>query len=207
MRAPDRRTSVAIVALVVVVLVALVINRATGTKQAGLPSSPQRAALVAAAHLTDCPVPTGGGKVAGGLPSLTLPCLGAGPKVNLAKLRGPLVVNIWAGPCPPCKAEAPMIQRFYAAAAGQVGVLGVVDAAYPDTADDALDAARGLGLRYPSVFDAHGDLVDRVRTVGIPVSLLVAADGTVAYTKIGQLTTAAQLAALVKQYLGVSVET
>lgn len=206
MTAPNRRTWVTIVGLVVVVVVAVAINRSTASKRAATPSSPQHATLVARANLAGCPATTGGGRVAGGLPSLRLPCLGNGPAVDLAKLRGPLVINVWAGPCPPCKAEAPLIQSFYASAQGKVGVLGVVDGAYPDTSDDALDAARGLGLRYPSVFDLHGDLVDEVHMVGIPVSLLVATDGTVAYTKIGQLQ-AGQLVQLVEQYLGVSVST
>ena len=100
--------------------------------------------------------------------------------------------------------EAPLIQQFNAAAAGRVGVLGVVDGAYPDTPDDALDASRGLGLHYPSLFDEHGKLVELVRASGIPMTLLVDAQGKVVFTQPGQLK-AGQLAQLTKQYLGIDV--
>ena len=36
-----------------------------------------------------------GGTASGGLPDVTLPCLGGGRPVDLATLRGPLVVNLW----------------------------------------------------------------------------------------------------------------
>lgn len=202
-RGPSRRTWIAVGVVVVLVAAALAVNRAVSHHSAA--TSPVTASLIAKADLADCPSVSAGSAVAGGLPSLTLPCLGSGPKVDLAKLRGPLVVNVWAGPCPPCKVEAPFVQQFYAAAAGKVGVLGVVDGAYPDTRDDALDASRGLGLHYPSVFDATGKILQHVHTPGIPVSLFVRADGTLAYTKIGQVGSAAQLAQYVHQYLGVDV--
>lgn len=205
MNKQTKRSWLAIGVVVVLIGVAFGVNRATaGGNDA---SSRQHKQQVALANLPDCPATTGAAKVDGGLPSLTLPCLGNGPKVDLAKLRGPIVLNIWAGPCPPCKAEAPLVQRFYAAAAGEVGVLGVVDGAYPaETWDDALNASHGLGLHYPSVFDAHGKLVEQVRASGIPITLLVGADGTIVHTKIGQLKDG-ELAQLVKQYLMIDVNT
>ena len=202
MNAQNKRSWIAVGVVVVLIAAAFAVNRATEKK--GDAASRASTSMIAKANLPDCPATTGTGKVDGGLPALTLPCLGDGPKVDLAKLRGPVVVNIWAGPCPPCKLEAPLIQQFNAAAAGKVGVLGVVDGAYPDTPDDALDASRGLGLRYPSLFDEHGKLVEMVRASGIPMTLLVDAQGKVVFTQPGQLK-AGQLAQLTKQYLGIDV--
>jgi cytochrome c biogenesis protein CcmG, thiol:disulfide interchange protein DsbE len=189
-------------AIAVLMVVALVINRTT-TKHAA--ASPLRASLIAKAQLPDCPATTGAGAVANGLPSLTLPCLANGPNVDLAKLRGPLVVNIWAGTCTECRVEAPQYQAFAAAARGKVAVLGVVDGTYPgESWDDALDASRGLHLGFPSVWDAHGTLVQEVRSIGIPVSLFVAADGKVTGRRLGNVRPG-ELQKLVKQYLGVDV--
>ena len=45
--------------------------------------------------------------VDGGLPDVTLPCLGGGRDVRLAGLRGrPMMINIWAQWCEPCRAES-----------------------------------------------------------------------------------------------------
>src|SRR5665213_761717 len=139
----------------VLLVVALLVNRATAKHAT---SSPVHASLVAAAGLADCPTTTGTSAVKNGLPSLTFPCLAQGPKVTLAKLRGPALLNIWAGPCEDCKIEAPLLRSFAVAARGRVAVLGVVDGAYngSETWDDALDAAHGLTLGYPSVWAAKG---------------------------------------------------
>ena len=198
-----RRTGLTTAGVGVLLVVALLVNRSTAKHTA---SSPLRASLVAAAGLSDCPTTTGSGAVTGGLPALTFPCLAQGPKVALSKLRGPAVVNIWAGPCEDCKIEAPLLRAFAVAARGRVPVLGVVDGAYngSETWDDALDAAHGLKLGYPSVWDAHGDLVQWTRAIGIPVSLFVRADGTVAYREVGRVA-AGELEKLTSQYLGIDV--
>ena len=47
------------------------------------------------AGIEDC-VPGTGNHVDGGLPDVTLPCLGGGPDVDLSTLRGPMLVSLWA---------------------------------------------------------------------------------------------------------------
>src|SRR5262245_24010299 len=44
-----------------------------------------------------------GDRAGGGLPELTLSCLGGGRDVDLDTLRGPMVVNLWASNCGPCR--------------------------------------------------------------------------------------------------------
>jgi cytochrome c biogenesis protein CcmG/thiol:disulfide interchange protein DsbE len=89
--ASKRRAWLAVAGMGGLLVLALVINRATA-RHAN--SSPLRASLIAQAKLPDCPTTTAAGKISNGLPSLTLPCLANGPRVELAKLRGPLVVNV-----------------------------------------------------------------------------------------------------------------
>ncbi len=197
------RAWVTALGVVVLVVIALLVNKATAKHNA---ATPLRASLIAAAHLPDCPVAAGTGTVTDGLPAYTFPCLGNGPKVDLAKLRGPLLVNVWAGPCTECKVEAPQLRSFATAAQGKVAVLGIVDGAYngSETWDDALDASRGLGLAYPSVWDANGKFVQYLRVPGIPVSIFINAAGAIVHAKIGVLARG-ELAQLSAKYLGVTV--
>jgi cytochrome c biogenesis protein CcmG/thiol:disulfide interchange protein DsbE len=200
-----RRLFLTVLAVVVLLVAGFVVRSETSSSKAAA-VSPERAALITAAALPDCPAATGSRAASGTyLPALTLPCLGNGPSVDLAKLTGPLVVNIWAGTCTECRVEAPFVRAFAAAAQGRVGVLGVVDGTYPSESwDDALDASRGLGLKYPSVFDAKGQVVQDVRAIGIPVSLLIRPNGTVAYEKVG-VVASGELQKLVQRYLGIDI--
>jgi cytochrome c biogenesis protein CcmG, thiol:disulfide interchange protein DsbE len=202
-RGVKRRAWLTAAGIVVVVGAAVLINRATA-RHAN--AGPLRASLIAEAKLPDCPAAAGTGPVADGLPSFTFPCLATGPTVDLARLRGPLVVNVWAGPCTECRVEAPQLRAFATAATGKVAVLGIVDGAYngTETWDDALDASRGLGITYPSVWDGSGKFVNFLRAPGIPVSLFVKADGTVAHVKLG-VVAPGELQQLTQQYLGVTV--
>jgi thiol-disulfide isomerase/thioredoxin len=189
---------------VIVVVTALVLSGCSAatmsTKRTALTEQ-----LATAAALAPCTASTNAPKVQGGLPNLTLPCLGDGPAVRLSGLRGkPLLVNVWAGPCLPCQREAPEIQKVYAAAGDRLEVLGIVYGPYPESIDDALDASRGLGLHYPSVFDADGKIRDSIRSAGIPFTVFVAADGTIAYVQRGEILSG-ELPGMVERYLGVKL--
>lgn len=157
------------------------------------------------AGIVDCPKASpDAAPVAGGLPPVVLPCLGSDRTLDLSLLRGrPLVINLWAEWCPPCKKEAPVLASFAERAAGKVLVVGV-DSSDPKPAA-ALAFAKASGWTYPQVADVNGLLGDRLGIAGIPVTLLVGADGVVVYRITGGVASVDQLATAVHERLGVAL--
>lgn len=148
----------------------------------------------------------GGGAepVADGLPEVTLPCLGGGPAVDLSSLRGPLVVNLWAGWCAPCREELPIYQAFHEKYAGRVPVLGID---YNDTQPGAaLELVQQTGVTFPLLADPQTALdgADPLpRIPGLPMLVLVDESGEVEHFEFVQITSLRQLEDLVVEHLGV----
>jgi thiol-disulfide isomerase/thioredoxin len=162
------------------------------------------AATLARARLAPCPASTSAAAVPGGLPALTLPCLGAGPAVNLAGLRGTaLVVTLWAQYCGPCRDELPLFAQAAARAGERVRFLGI------DLLEPRPDAAVGLladsGVHFPSVRDDTGATRASLKWVGPPTTVFVRPDGTIAWTQIGQVPDLPTLLSLISTHLGVAV--
>ena len=160
--------------------------------------------LKAEAGVADC-VPGTAEPVDDGLPDVTLPCLGGGPDVNPATLRGPLVVNLWASFCGPCRTELPIYQRFHEKYDGRVGVLGID---YNDTqAQQALSLIKDTGVTYPLLADPATEMAGKgafQRILGLPVLALVDANGDVVFQAPLEIKTLKQLEDLVAEHLGVS---
>lgn len=131
------------------------------------------------------------------LPDITLAPLGKGDPVDLGSLKGPMVVNLWASWCGPCRDELPDYQAFAQKYAGKVDVLGVD---FQETREDkAEELVRETGVTYPLVKDPDG----RLRAIGLPKLVLVDAQGKVAYQEYVKITSVAQLERLVQEHLGV----
>lgn len=123
-----------------------------------------------------------------GLPALRLPCLAGGPDVSLAALgTRPVLVNLWASWCAPCREEMPLIEDAYARSGDRIGFLGVNTEDPPSAAASLL---ADLDVTFAHVVDQEGRLLTELGLPGLPVTLAVASDGRVIDRQVGQLTVA-----------------
>jgi thiol-disulfide isomerase/thioredoxin len=133
------------------------------------------------------------------LPDVTLSSLTGGAAVDLGELRGPVVVNLWAQWCEPCKRELPVYQEFFAAHGTTVPVLGV------DWQDTQPDPARQLaadsGVTYPLVVDSEPE----IRANALPRLILLDGSGRIAHQEYVEIKTVEQLEELVAKHLGVTL--
>lgn len=133
----------------------------------------------------------GGGE---GLPALRLPCLVGGQDVSLDDLGDrPVLLNLWASWCAPCREEMPLLQMAYERHGDRIGVLGVIT---EDTRSAAASLLADLGVTYAHLEDPDKKLLTEVAAPGLPITLAVAADGAILDRQIGQ-TSAARLDELV----------
>jgi cytochrome c biogenesis protein CcmG/thiol:disulfide interchange protein DsbE len=185
--------------------VALVGCTSSGSSSQPAPSrsvDPDYGRLVARAHLSPCPASTATPLASDALPNLTLPCLGDGPAVHVAGLRGkPTVVNIWASWCENCQREDPYFAQVAHDLGGSVRFLGVDT---DDSSSSALDFLAHVSIHYPSVVDADKQFLLGVGgSLGPPVTVYVGANGEIVHKKYGEYRSAADLRADIAQYLGV----
>jgi len=97
--------------------------------------------------------------------------------VRLAGLRGPMVVNLFAQWCGPCRSELPYYQELHAKGRGTVKVLGID---YLDTQPaKALQLVDQTGVTYPLVADPSGALRRDLRVHGLPGIVLLDRNGRV----------------------------
>jgi cytochrome c biogenesis protein CcmG/thiol:disulfide interchange protein DsbE len=180
---------------------ALVFAAALSGCTAGTGTAASPATTSAASTLAPCPEQAAA-KAQGAqvLPALSFDCPGGG-SLDLGRAPGvPTVINLWGSWCTPCREELPLMQQFADAAAGQVRVVGVIS---KDGRPQAESFAADAGVTFPSAFDADGALMTDLGLNGLPYTYLVDADGGLAYTQVGPITSVDELRGLVTEHLGV----
>ena len=106
-----------------------------------------------------------------------------GSTLNLKNYRGrPTVMVFWASWCGPCRKEAPDIVRVSKSYGNQVNIVGI-NAGEP--IDVAKRAAVQMGITWPVVMDAAGSLQAKYNVTGIPLVLVLDADGRVRHRNNG----------------------
>lgn len=103
----------------------------------------------------------------------------------MRQLRGtPVVVNIWASWCGPCRAEAPELRMVAERYGDRVQFIGVdiLDARGP-----AREFILEFGWPYPSLFDPRGEIRDQLGYFGQPVTVFFDAGGNKVSEWIGTI--------------------
>ena len=117
---------------------------------------------------------------------------------ELRELRGhPVVVNLWASWCGPCRHELPFFQRQAVKRGSQIAFLGV-------NSNDSAEAARRLAaeypMPYPSFVDPRLNVAGGYGARGLPVTAFYDARGKRVLVHQGGFTSEAQLAAEINRY-------
>jgi thiol-disulfide isomerase/thioredoxin len=125
-------------------------------------------------------------------PALTL-AFSTGQSATLESMRGQVVVlNFWAAWCDPCVAEMPAFQAVHAENIEKVRIIGINLKTDQDEAAATLLSTTGVTYEIAkdmggaSIF--HGGIEDAFGATGpYPMTIIIAADGTVNAVKFGAL--------------------
>ena len=101
--------------------------------------------------------------------------------VAVSDLQGqPVVLNFWAGLCPPCRAEMPEFQAFADEYEGRATLVGVdLGQSFAlGSEEDAIALLQELGVTYPAGAPDDENLARELSVLGLPATFFVAADGS-----------------------------
>ncbi len=112
----------------------------------------------------------------------------SGDSVSLALLRGkPVLLNVWATWCLPCKEEIPYLESLHGKHGAQgLQIVGVsVDARGDES--KITDFARDFRMTYPIWRDPDERVNTRFLALGVPSTYLIDRDGILRWKHLGTL--------------------
>ena len=109
---------------------------------------------------------------------------------NLARLEGkPMVLNFWAGLCPPCRAEMPQFQLFYEEFKEEIQLVGVDIGIFTGLGSHAgaEELLRELGVTYPAGWTDDGSVPRKYGVTAMPTTVFISSDGTIVEKSVGAI--------------------
>lgn len=99
----------------------------------------------------------------------------------------PVVLNFFAGLCPPCRAEMPAFQKVADELGGQFVLVGVDIGPFIGLGsnEDGRKLLADLGIRYPAVRAVDASAMRQYRVVSMPTTIFFRPDGSVAERHAG----------------------
>ncbi len=116
-------------------------------------------------------------------PGISLPALDGGGTVTLDDRDRPVILNFWASWCEPCTREMPALVEF-ATVHPELDVIGV---AVNDRPADSRRFAEEIGIPFELAVDRGGDVAADFNVQGLPVTVVIDADGRVASVFPGEI--------------------
>jgi cytochrome c biogenesis protein CcmG, thiol:disulfide interchange protein DsbE len=119
-------------------------------------------------------------------------------ETRIGELGYPVVVNVWASWCGPCRYEFPMFQEASAKFGKQVGFIGA------DSEDSEAEAEKWLAdnpVPYPSYYESGFDYASSsLKASGPPDTAFYDAEGELVYVKLGQYAHESDLEEDIRKY-------
>ena len=110
-----------------------------------------------------------------------------GNAVKLSDLRGkPVVLNVWASWCGPCKQEMPAFQATYEKYDGQLQFM-MVNLSGQDKLEDARTLLAETGYTFPVYYDTDNSAAQSYNTGSIPATFFVNKEGQLVTYAIGAI--------------------
>ena len=110
-----------------------------------------------------------------------------GEQIALSELRGhPVMINLWATWCAPCRIEMPHIQDRFERYADEGFLVLAVD--FDEPADIVADFRDELGLTFDILLDPGAEVQELYRNRNYPSTFFVDADGVIQVQHIGVMT-------------------
>lgn len=113
-----------------------------------------------------------------------------GKTVSLSQLRGkPLVLNFYAGNCPPCRAEMPDFQAVYQQYQDKVLLMGLDVGPFTGlgSREDGQKLLRDLAITYPAGTTLDSTVPAKYGVLAMPTTVSINQDGTILRKALGQL--------------------
>ena len=101
----------------------------------------------------------------------------------------PVILNFWAGLCPPCRAEMPGFQRVYDDLGDEFIMVGVDIGPFMrlGSHDDARQFLKEFDIRYPTAYAVNSKPVRDYKIRAMPTTVFLTPDGQIFYKKTGFL--------------------